>query len=113
MSKFNQKDIVLVKFPFTDLTNYKVRPALIVSNALVNATEDVTVVMLTTQNVHSDFCETIGNTDVDTPFKAFTTMNVNCKKIAVLDKSIIHKKITECTNITKFNSIVDKIKSMF
>jgi len=37
---FNQKDIVLIPFPYSDLTGSKQRPALIVSNEKINKTSD-------------------------------------------------------------------------
>jgi len=33
---YNQGDIVLVDFPFSDLQNSKRRPAIVVSNSIVN-----------------------------------------------------------------------------
>jgi len=43
----NQKSIVLVPFPYSDLSGRKVRPALIVSNPRFNEHEDVIVCALT------------------------------------------------------------------
>lgn len=37
---YNQKDIVLIPFPYSDLTGSKLRPALIISNKKLNITED-------------------------------------------------------------------------
>jgi mRNA interferase MazF len=37
---YNQKDIVLIPFPYSDLTGSKQRPALIVSNEKINKTND-------------------------------------------------------------------------
>lgn len=33
---YNQREIILVPFPYSDLTSSKQRPALIISNSLVN-----------------------------------------------------------------------------
>jgi len=38
---YNSWDIVYIKFPFTDLTNYKLRPALIISNNRFNIKDNV------------------------------------------------------------------------
>ena len=37
---YEQNEIVLMPFPYTDLTSYKNRPALIISNKFLNKTED-------------------------------------------------------------------------
>jgi mRNA interferase MazF len=39
--KYNKWDIILVKFPFTDLTNYKLRPALVISNNNFNNNDNL------------------------------------------------------------------------
>ena len=36
MSIYKQRDIVLIKFPFSDLTGHKVRPVLVLSNDIYN-----------------------------------------------------------------------------
>lgn len=45
-----QGDIVLVKFPFSNMVDYKIRPALIVSNNFFNQTHDVWVCPITSSN---------------------------------------------------------------
>lgn len=40
MTEYNQRDIVLVPFPYSDLTGAKQRPALIISNEHVNNAAD-------------------------------------------------------------------------
>ena len=44
-------DIVLIKFPFTDLTSTKVRPALIISNENYITTQNDVILTLITSNV--------------------------------------------------------------
>src|SRR3989344_6469219 len=43
----NQGDLVLLKVPFTDLSSTKVRPAVVVSNDLLNSGEDLVLVPVT------------------------------------------------------------------
>ncbi|MEK6854181.1 MAG: type II toxin-antitoxin system PemK/MazF family toxin [Nanoarchaeota archaeon] len=46
---YDQKDIVLIPFPYSDLTGSKQRPALIISNSLINKTEDRICCLITSQ----------------------------------------------------------------
>ena len=41
---YKQGDIIVVKFPFTDGSEFKKRPALVVSNDKVNKTDDYLIV---------------------------------------------------------------------
>ena len=46
---YNQGDIVLVKFPFTNQLGFKRRPAIVVSNNVINSSADVILAIITTQ----------------------------------------------------------------
>ena len=46
MLNFSKSKIVLVKYPFTDLENFKIRPAIIISKSLY---DDVFIVPLTSR----------------------------------------------------------------
>jgi mRNA interferase MazF len=104
---YKQRDLVLVKFPFTDLTGYKVRPALIISNSTCNKTGDYTVLMITTQEISKDLGVKFSNNDLTLPLRPPNTEGyVYCKKVAVLEGSIIQKKISSFKNIEKFKEIL-------
>ena len=49
MPSFSRNEVVLVRFPFSDLTNAKIRPAVIVSSA--HASQDLFVVALTSKTL--------------------------------------------------------------
>jgi mRNA interferase MazF len=110
----SQGDVVLVPFPFTDQTGNKRRPAVIVSNRSINNSDDVILAQITTQPISGPLGKIISNQDVTTPFKPpHTSMNVYCKKIAVIDKSLICGRITKISNEQKLNEILTCIKSLF
>lgn len=48
MPSYSKNEIVLVRYPFSDLSNAKVRPAVIVINA-PHASQDVLIVPLTSK----------------------------------------------------------------
>ena len=50
---YKQGDIVLIPFPYSDLSENKQRPALIISNELINETED-RICCLITKNARRD-----------------------------------------------------------
>lgn len=110
---YKQGDVVLVPFPFTNLSGSKRRPAIVVSNHLVNGSQDVILVQVTTQPVTGPLSLTISNKDVTVPFKPpHTSMNVHCKKVAVIEKSLIVKGITKLHD-DKLIELLDQISSIF
>ncbi|WP_286389587.1 type II toxin-antitoxin system PemK/MazF family toxin [Myroides marinus] len=107
--EYKQRDLVLVKFPFTDLTGFKVRPALIISNSSVNKSNDYLIMMITTQHIGGSFGIEFDNDDLTTPLKPpITKAYIYTKKLALLDKTIIHKKISTLKNLSKFQNIIEQ-----
>lgn len=76
-------DIVLIPFPFTDLSGNKNRPAII----LIDSEYDVTACFLTTQlNWQSEFDITINPSDIN-GLKKMSLVRLN--KFATIDKELI------------------------
>ena len=46
---FNQRDIVLVQFPFTDLSKSKLRPSVIISRSSINTSGDFVCAQITSK----------------------------------------------------------------
>jgi mRNA interferase MazF len=64
--KVNQRDIVLIKFPFSDLSGAKVRPALVISNQGYNIKSPDTVVLALTSNLStSDYKVFVSNLNLE------------------------------------------------
>lgn len=62
----SQRDIILINFPFSDLTGTKVRPALVVSNDRYSSTSLDAVVLAITSNLSpSEYKVFIENRDLE------------------------------------------------
>ena len=83
----NKGDIVLIPFPFTDLSSNKNRPAII----LIDSDEDVTVCFLTTQlKWNSKFDISVKPSDLN-GLKKESIIRLN--KLATIDKELILGRI--------------------
>lgn len=87
---YDQKDIVLIPFPYSDLTGSKQRPALIISNNLLNKTQD-RICCLVTTNEHKDDIAITGNSfqEGKLPFKSF----IRPHRIFTINEIVIKKKL--------------------
>lgn len=64
--QFNQREIVLVPFPYSDLTAIKKRPVLIVSNNAYNKNfEDLLVCVITSNIFKDEFSVDLNNNDLE------------------------------------------------
>jgi mRNA interferase MazF len=89
MTNFKKWEIILVPFPFTDLTTNKKRPALIVSNNNYNKSDNL-IIALITSNIRDfqDDYKIIKWSEAGLPKESMIKM-----KFATVDKSIIIKKL--------------------
>ena len=88
---YQQGDIVVVLFPFADNSQHKKRPALIISNALVNKTGDYLMVQITSKQKTDGLSLQINQTDFSNEplvLKSF----IRCHKIFLLNESMILNK---------------------
>ncbi|MDO8281011.1 MAG: type II toxin-antitoxin system PemK/MazF family toxin [Thermodesulfovibrionia bacterium] len=87
----NQRDIILVSIPFTDLTSQKKRPAIIISSDTYNETnEDIVVVALTSNIEPRNYAIPLNTGDLEEGVLKVTSM-IRADKIYTLNKSIIIK----------------------
>ncbi|MEW6497000.1 MAG: type II toxin-antitoxin system PemK/MazF family toxin [Cyanobacteriota bacterium] len=90
----NKGDIVLVNFPFTDLSQTKLRPALVLW--LSSTGNDVTLCAITSQNVNSLNPEEFALDASDAEFPS-TGLRVSSKvivtRIATLNRQLIVRKL--------------------
>ena len=93
---YKQGKIILVPFPFTDLSGDKVRPALILNHKIVG--DDVTACFISSKAENkAGLCEMIIKT-TDTSFsKTGLKLNsiIKVNKIATLDKKVVLGELGE------------------
>ncbi len=93
--KYQQGDVISVPFPFTDLTNSKPRPALVLSNDSVSNTGDLIIVMITSQRKIDGVNLEITSKDIDVrlPKQSF----VRCHRLVTIDEKIVSGKFATVT----------------
>jgi len=83
--------IVLVPFPFTDLSSVKLRPALVVSSSRLNQQDVIVLFISSVKNRRSTAVDLVitkdGRNFIQTGLK--TESVFKCNKIATLDKCVV------------------------
>ena len=100
--------VVLVPFPFTDLSGNKVRPAIIVSKNKIGS--DVIVVFVTSQTKIKDNHLVLINPEEGNGIKVIS--KIVCSKIATLDAKIVLGELGTVSNIIQ-NQIDKELKLIF
>ena len=111
-TKFSQREIVLIPFPYSDLTGTKQRPALIISNNLLNKTQD-RICCLITSNPTKEGSEIKQEhfEEGKLPFKSW----IKPQRLFTIDERIIRKSLARISQ--KFHgeiliSCTDKIHTI-
>ena len=92
---YEQKEIVLLPFPYSDLTGSKMRPALIISNDKLNSTRDRICCLITSNPSNNGIL--IKKEDFESgklPFKSW----IKPQRIFSIDEKIIRKKLCKVSN---------------
>jgi mRNA interferase MazF len=107
-----QKDIVLLPFPFTNLEESKVRPALIVSNDSFNKrSDDCIMVPLTTVIEDAPYSIIIDQEDMSSGRLLKPSM-VKIDKVFTVEKKLVVMKIGSVNDAT-FKKIKNKLLEIF
>jgi mRNA interferase MazF len=98
---YNQRDIVLIPIPFSDLSSNKKRPVIIISNDGYNKNNfDIIVVAITSNLIFkNEYCLEIDNNNLEKgtlPKKS----QIRCDKIYTLSKNIVAKKFNNVNEET-------------
>ncbi len=108
--QYNQGDIVLVSFPFSDLSATKVRPAIVVSNSDINNTDDVILAAITTDIKNDEFSFGLDNSYLSNPMTK--PSEIRCHKLFTCDQSIIQKAITKL-KVPHLDNLTKMVKRCF
>jgi mRNA interferase MazF len=106
--KYKRGDIVIVKFPFSDLSKAKKRPALIISNHLVNKTGDYLLVQISSKIRNDHLNQIIDKSDFIEEKELPLNSCIRLHKIFTLNENIILNKYTS-VNLTFLNELTDKV----
>jgi mRNA interferase MazF len=112
--KYNQREIVLVPFPYSDLSSSKKRPCLIVSNKKYNNGHDDVIVCVITSNLFKDdYSIVLNNSDLEfgiLPEESVTKVH----KLFTIDKKKVIKKfsVIEKDYFIKVNSALNNLFSV-
>ena len=108
MGKFIKGDIVVLPFPFSDLSSTKRRPALVLVDLKGN---DIILCQITSTNIYDDMSVTIDTSDVENG-SLNNISNIRPNKLFTADENIILYKLGELNKI-KLQKTTDKIVDMF
>ena len=98
MERFVKGDIVVVPFPFSDLTNSKKRPALVLADLIG---DDIILCQITSQNVKDSYAISLTNKNFASG-SLHKKSNIRPNRIFTADKNIILKKVGEIKNTKTF-----------
>ena len=106
-----QGDIVIVEFPFTTNLSSKVRPAIVVSNDLVNTSQDVILAQITSKPRIDVFTFKLESTALSIPLKNTLESQVRCHKLFVAEKTKILQVVSNL-NKTQRELLLKKIVAL-
>lgn len=106
-----QRDLLLMPFPYSDLSGSKVRPVLVISNNQFNNSSQDLIVCCVTSNITKEFYTVLLEKDSLEEGKLFEDCCVKVENIAKIEKSKIIKKIGKI-NGNNFSLIKEKLYSL-
>lgn len=89
---FIQWEIVYIKFPFTNLSNYKLRPALIISNDTYNKKDNLIFIWIFWNEWIQDFSLPVDESDLES-WKMLKQSFLRFQNIFTLDKDLVERKV--------------------
>ena len=108
---YKQGDIVIIPFPFSDLSQKKKRPALVISNNEYNEkTEDILVTAITSKISTKDFTIDLDNDSLESGYLKYKSQ-IRADKIYTISKRIILKKYAS-VKVKIIQSVIQKVNEL-
>ena len=104
MARFIKGDVVVVPFPFSDLSQSKRRPAVVVANL---TGDDVILCQITSQNVRDSYAIAITATDFSTG-SLQQESNIRPNRVFTADRRILLYKVGSLIP-EKLNQVVERL----
>src|SRR3989344_3943546 len=90
-TSIEQRSVILVPFPYTDLSGAKKRPALVISSYEFNSrNEDIICCLITSNPEDSQYSIKITNKDMETGYLEFDS-KIKIYRIFTVNKKLIYK----------------------
>ena len=110
-TSIEQRSIVLIPFPYTDLSGSKKRPALVISSSDFNFdNEDVICCLITSKPEETKHSIKITNKDMETGNLEFES-KVKAFRIFTVNKKLIYRILGKL-NLSKTRQIIDEINDI-
>ncbi len=107
----NQKDIVLLSFPFSDLSTTKKRPALVLSSNSFNKSHNDLVCCLITTNLEADADSVLVEPgDLQNGTLSFTS-KIKPYRLFTAEQKIVEKRIASLQS-AKFEETIQKLQKI-
>ena len=104
MAKLIKGDVVVVPFPFSDLTQAKRRPAFVISKL---EGDDLILCQITSQSIKDNYAISLDDKDFETG-SLKQPSNIRPNRIFTADSHIILYKVGNLT-VIKLNKIIEKV----
>lgn len=110
-NNFSQKDIVLVHYPFSNISSYKLRPAVVISNNNYNKdNEDLLLIGITSSDKSRKYTIDILNSDL-VEGHLLLDSKIKVDHLLLAEKTIIKKKIAKISD-SLFLKIKEKLNEL-
>ncbi len=110
-TSIEQRSIVLIPFPYTDLSGVKKRPALVISSLDFNLKSDDVICCLITSNPENRrYSIKVTNKDMEKGYLEFES-KIKPYRLFTIDKKLIYKILGKL-NLAKSKAVIEEINKI-